>query len=531
MNLVTSAVMLRALLDETALGSRVSVFVPEGLTVHLDGLSLVVDGITALIQSSGAGAVLDGQGISRLFHLRNGASLSLSRIHLRNGGGVESGGALLLDSGSSAEIVRSSIADCSAAGPQLQSISKGGAAHLSGASNVTLIESNITNTSVLSLVGYAEGGAMFLTGSSSASIIGSSLWHLAARGGYARGGAFNLHDSSWLTVSYSSICHTTAEGEKAKGGVIWCHRSRVAFALSVIEDTSLTYESCWGGGGGALSLAGSSLTFSSSTICGTVATMTQGHADLWGGAVFLDSSSSALLMHSSMNSTRAVVQSGYLYGAVVAVKSSSFMSLEHCQVSETTATVHSGSGYGGVSCQYLSSNVSFLHSSIRTVRLVVRGGSHALAGGAYLWDGCHFWLNHSTISEIEVITPGSAVGVLFIMSQCSVTLFASTVENCSCTGGAGVSSISGSENVRIALTGVTLNNLLAVSTHAEARGGGMKLFLAVLMMRDSQITNCRVQGTTSERPALSRAVACGRGWPPVQSRSDVLIDCVLSLSQ
>ena len=83
MALATSAEVLRDLLSAATTGDMLSIFLPEGLTLVIDGVLVVKDGANVSLTSIDAGATLDGGGAA-LFLVRNSGSLSLTRIHMKN---------------------------------------------------------------------------------------------------------------------------------------------------------------------------------------------------------------------------------------------------------------------------------------------------------------------------------------------------------------------------------------------------------------------------------------------------------------
>ena len=85
MVLATSAEVLQELLSAAAAGDSLSVFLPEGLTLVIDGVLVVNASVHVSLMSAGAGATLDGGGAAAaLFVVRDGGSLSLTRIHMKN---------------------------------------------------------------------------------------------------------------------------------------------------------------------------------------------------------------------------------------------------------------------------------------------------------------------------------------------------------------------------------------------------------------------------------------------------------------
>ena len=85
MVLATSAEVLQELLLSAAAGDSLSVFLPEGLMLVIGGVLVVNASVHVSLTSAGAGATLDGgEAAKALFVVRDGGSLSLTRIHMQN---------------------------------------------------------------------------------------------------------------------------------------------------------------------------------------------------------------------------------------------------------------------------------------------------------------------------------------------------------------------------------------------------------------------------------------------------------------
>eukprot|EP00965_Chrysotila_dentata_P039220 1303551-Pleurochrysis_carterae.AAC.1 len=115
------------------------IYLREGTQVALTE-PLFIDGFNASIVSDGTGSTIDGQGYTRIFHVRNGGRLFLRNIRLMNGrlpnqtdANVSAhGGAVLVEgAGSSLELYNSVISDCFA---RSANGNGGGVAAVSGAS-------------------------------------------------------------------------------------------------------------------------------------------------------------------------------------------------------------------------------------------------------------------------------------------------------------------------------------------------------------------------------------------------------------
>ena len=92
------------------------VFIAPGSVIALGGKPLVVSAINVTISSSRDGAVIDGQGLSRVFHVKARGALALESIHLAHGLVTDDAGgcALVEGEGSVMSISYSSVTNCTA---------------------------------------------------------------------------------------------------------------------------------------------------------------------------------------------------------------------------------------------------------------------------------------------------------------------------------------------------------------------------------------------------------------------------------
>ena len=224
---VASSASLSATVSTARPGDSLALFVPEAVRLQLGGAALVLDNITLTIRSSGSGAILDGQGLSRHFHLRNGAVLRLGAVTLQNGRSVADGGSLLLESGSSCTLSGSAILNAAATSSDEVEV-RGGAVCLTEGSSCTLSGSAITNAAATSSAGRIRGGAVFLTQGSSFRLIDSTIRGSAAEspstssaalgGG---GGAVHCREGSSLDMFGSAIVNVTTNiASRFEGGAV-----------------------------------------------------------------------------------------------------------------------------------------------------------------------------------------------------------------------------------------------------------------------------------------------------------------------
>ena len=113
---VADTAALRSALEGAPADGVVELTLTAGTNYALGGYGLVVPaGAKATLQSEGVGATIDAEGLSRNFDVSGGGTLSLDRVHLANGVATESGGCVLVRSGSSFTATHSRIENCDAA--------------------------------------------------------------------------------------------------------------------------------------------------------------------------------------------------------------------------------------------------------------------------------------------------------------------------------------------------------------------------------------------------------------------------------
>jgi hypothetical protein len=195
---------VRAAIDTTPAGGTASLFVPPGLVLLLEGADVVVGSqIHLQILSTGEGATIDAQRLSRVFDVQSGARLSLRLITLANGHSSSEGGALRINNGSallSCASIMGSYADV-----------RGGAI-LVDAGHVMLTDRSAVVDSVADAHPTASnrlgsgssggGGALAVVGGAVAVMTSGSTIKNATN---SYGGAIFISDSVAL-VDSSSIC-------------------------------------------------------------------------------------------------------------------------------------------------------------------------------------------------------------------------------------------------------------------------------------------------------------------------------------
>ena len=215
---------------------------PEGTHLPLGGSELVVGAsLNLTLRSSGAGATIDGEHLSRLFTVSTGATLEIDTIHLVNGSTAATtqwagdGGALRLHAGASARLTSSRITNCYAK-------EFGGAlgAHYQPAVSASFVDCHIE-----SCIAEWGGGAIEVSHGSSLAFTRTSIadCHSIMR----QGGAIAAVFGAKVSMKDSSIAGCTAR--KGGGGIA------INDAYLDTENVLITGCSSSGdGGGGAMAL-------------------------------------------------------------------------------------------------------------------------------------------------------------------------------------------------------------------------------------------------------------------------------------
>jgi CSLREA domain-containing protein len=226
--------------------------------------------VTAGITVEGNGAVIDAQGIDRVFDVRPGGSLTLRHVTITggvaagsglpaSGGGVRNAGTLVVDRstitrntavragggieaspGSTTTVERSTLSDNSTGdGP-----GNGGGLHLTGAGAVHVHRSAVTGN-----VAASEGGGLWNSGTGTMTVDRSTVAGNTAGGAdptMGGGGLFQeAGGSGTLTVTRSEIVHNVADGAAGSGGGILNDQGTV-----VVERSSVSGNRSVRAGGG-----------------------------------------------------------------------------------------------------------------------------------------------------------------------------------------------------------------------------------------------------------------------------------------
>lgn len=224
---VGTAGELRQRIDNAAPGSRL-VITLRATEFGLGGESLSVSNVSVVLTSEPQSrAVIDGEGLSRLFHVTNRASLELHQVDLRGGwsfaqsGGA--GGALRVEGASTVVLDDVNASDVHSA--------NGGFIYIKEASWLQIGRLHLTNCTATQ-----SGGAMYLA--ADVVLQAESISTTACNAG-DKGGAFFLQGASAFSVMRitAESCSSFNAGSTATegGGAVVCSYGTSAFNLTSIS--------------------------------------------------------------------------------------------------------------------------------------------------------------------------------------------------------------------------------------------------------------------------------------------------------
>jgi hypothetical protein len=185
-------------LIDSILEGSVAVTIPSGSTIHLDGVSLALPaGRNLTVQ--GSGATLDGGGLARLFDISSGGHLIITGLTLIRGcsttvtgrrlaatshSAEQSGGAIRVGGGATAELISCSIIGCSAA--------NGGALVVTGAGSIL----RVFSTSISACTAAHNGGSVLATDGAMLDIQHTTISDCTA----AKGGGLSVYLGSNVAI-------------------------------------------------------------------------------------------------------------------------------------------------------------------------------------------------------------------------------------------------------------------------------------------------------------------------------------------
>ena len=442
---------------------------------------LAVDNVSLQLYSVQEGATIDAQSLSRIFKVTDGGALTLTRVHLRNGAGVERGGAIYA-SGTSISMAACSIADCSVS-------HGGGALRCYQGTAIWMGSTTLSNCSVIVPTGSfytSAGGAMML---SSASIMHLSSCTISActviGTTIAKAGAVYLLLDSEATLTDTAIvgCKSSADLREAQGGAFMLAGSRLSLVASSVSSCTATSNS--GAAYGGLWMGWSRSDFSSSlfeshvtivrTLISGCTAISSAHQSL-GGAGYLRSdmpqAASVSVVASVFDHCQAISQLGPARGGV--------MALTLCAVYLHASTL-SSSAVRAHGRQYSSGGVRLYHA--------VGGGliSDACAGEIL---GCSFF--NISATSVDANAKGAA---LYAMGDSNLTLSACVIQGCSTTSTAytacGAFRV---EKSHITLIESIVEGCSAASDAGFAYGGGMATTESSIIAVSSMFVGCSAVG-------------------------------------
>ena len=179
----------------------------EGAHFSLGGEQLRVSGFNLTLHSTGIGATLDGQHLSRLLSVEGGAALRLHNVHLVNGAALSEGGGLRLTEGSTCTMTSCTITHCKTGDRRgLNAHQEGGGLYVYGGSRCTM--SNCT----LAHCRAAQGGGACLQLQSTCVMTNCAIANCSASIG-SGGGLLSVTNSGIsLTDCGIASCHANSEG-------------------------------------------------------------------------------------------------------------------------------------------------------------------------------------------------------------------------------------------------------------------------------------------------------------------------------
>ncbi|KAL3930332.1 MAG: hypothetical protein SGPRY_001582 [Prymnesium sp.] len=395
-----------------------SLIVPEGTHLMLGGSELELDNVNLSIASSGSGAVIDGQGLSRLFHLKNGAALWLSQIRLQGGGGVALGGALYLESFSMCTLTRSSISDIEIVGAGFDIW---GGAIFANSSDCILMNSSITGVN-LSQGLVVRGGAVFATAGGSVHLTDVNIFsfHISA-GHRVLGGALHLLDSSIASMRSVTISSfNMSAGEEVEGGAL-CLLTSCSASMSKVTISSFNMSSGDRVNGGTMRLLESS---TASMSCMTIFSFrVSASSAVEGGALAVQISSTVSISEANITSFYVIAGELKLCGALYLFNSSA---ASMSAVTISSFDVSAGETVeGGALCLKSSSTISMSEVTISTFKV---SSGVLLRGALYLLDSSTASMSKMTIASFNM-SAGESVegGALSLLTSCTVSMSEVTI--------------------------------------------------------------------------------------------------------
>ncbi|KAL1502991.1 hypothetical protein AB1Y20_011061 [Prymnesium parvum] len=402
---VTTAAQLRLAIRRTPPSASLSVYLPEGTALRLGGEPLHVEGVELFVSSDGDGALIDAEHLSRVFDVRDGAALHLTRLTLANGFAETAGGALLVG-GATVRLHATTIVNASAA--------VSGGAIYAGASHVHLADGSV----IAHCRAERDGGAV-LAILSTVSFTGGCVVRDVSCGGL--GGAFQVRVSSILLAGGSAVLRTAAdwggvafsqEGSVVVGGgsVVAHSRARLggAFLLvwrasfALLDGSALLDAEAAEAGGVAATIDGD-IVVSNSTITAA--------SSFRGGAFRLSAGLLHLTNGSAISDCHAEAEGGVAHILAGAFRMDGGATITNASASPADAGSGGALAIGGGSC-LVTGGARIAGCSARTGGAVaMKGGSLTLAGGSAVvgsraaWEGGALFLSGGAC----VLTEGSAL--------------------------------------------------------------------------------------------------------------------------
>jgi hypothetical protein len=110
---VATTEQLRAAIDGMLSFSNLSLFVPPGTVLHLNGVPINMSKVNLQLVSGGEGATIDAGGLSTTFMAERGGRLRLATLVIANGQSLR-GGVMQVGDGVEMSILQCLLVNCSA---------------------------------------------------------------------------------------------------------------------------------------------------------------------------------------------------------------------------------------------------------------------------------------------------------------------------------------------------------------------------------------------------------------------------------
>ena len=205
--------------------------------------------------------VIDGNAADRVIEVGPGAPapsppVTIIGVEIRNGGGVDSGAGILVQSGSLG-IERTTVAvnTASAAGS-----ADGGGIRFNAGTSHAIMSSTVSANQASGATG-ATGGGISVAAGTSVAITNSTVSGNAVAGGGGAGRGGGIWAAGAASLTHVTMSADTAAGAPAEGGLVFAQAGSFSFRATILDHgvASPGTENCEAAAGGSLATAGSNL--------------------------------------------------------------------------------------------------------------------------------------------------------------------------------------------------------------------------------------------------------------------------------